>query len=120
MQGLDAAVDSLATALKAPPRTSPFWRHVVRHHLDALTEALVQERSLTSDAWLSPRTFTLERERSQLLARLDALSLSVLDSAAVETLRHDLLRLVQDVSHHRQRVHDLYYDAVSLDVGGSE
>ena len=35
-------------------------------------------------------------------------------------VRADLLRLLTDVTHHVQRIHDLAYDEVELELGGSE
>ena len=37
-----------------------------------------------------------------------------------QALRRDLQRLVADVAHHLQRLHDLAYDEVEYELGGSE
>jgi len=42
------------------------------------------------------------------------------ESADLEQVRESLARLVLDVRHHHQRVNDLAYDELALDVGGSE
>ena len=42
------------------------------------------------------------------------------DSTDLEQVRDSLCRLMRDVRHHHQRVNDLAYDALALDVGGSE
>ena len=33
---------------------------------------------------------------------------------------HEVQRLLTDLEHHVQRLHDLVYDSVSLELGGSE
>ena len=60
------------------------------------------------------------RDRNALMTRLSVLGQGVLDSPEVEQLRFELKRLVTDIHHHRQKVHDLAYDAVELELGGSE
>jgi hypothetical protein len=42
------------------------------------------------------------------------------DGADPDGTRQSLFRLTQDLEHHRQRVSDLMYDGVAMDVGGSE
>ena len=44
----------------------------------------------------------------------------VLESADVEAVREELKRLLVDISHHLQRLNDLAYDEVALELGGSE
>ena len=60
------------------------------------------------------------RERNALLGRLSTLGPAVLDSPDVEVVRRDVKRLVADVAHHLQRLHDLAYDEVEIELGGSE
>ena len=60
------------------------------------------------------------RERNALLDRLTALGPPVLESPEVEQVRVDLKRLLTDIAHHFQRLHDLAYDEVELELGGSE
>jgi len=38
----------------------------------------------------------------------------------VDDLAARLHRLLVDIAHHHQRVHDLAYDDVELEIGGSE
>jgi peptidoglycan/LPS O-acetylase OafA/YrhL len=40
--------------------------------------------------------------------------------AGLVAVRRDLLRLVHDLERHRQRLNDLAYDTVALELGGSE
>ena len=49
-----------------------------------------------------------------------AVSAGVLDKMDTETIVREVKRLVGDLEHHVQRVHDLVYDSVSLELGGSE
>ena len=60
------------------------------------------------------------RERDALLVRLHHLSHEVLVAPDVEAVAAQLSRLLGDIEHHRQRLHDLAYDDVELEIGGSE
>ena len=119
MAGLEHAILGLRQALESP-RRHHMWRWLVRHRLAAIKEALATERTPGPDAWLAARELSLHRERVGLLQRITALGPQVLDVADVEPVRHELARLVADLEHHRQRLNDLVYDAVSLELGGSE
>jgi hypothetical protein len=44
----------------------------------------------------------------------------VLECPEIEAVRSEIRRLIADVAHYLQRVHDLAYDAVELELGGSE
>jgi hypothetical protein len=96
------------------------WRWNVRRELVPVRERLVRERSHRSDAWLSARASQALRERDTLLARLNELSSQVLVAPDVDSVVVQLTRLLVDIDHHAQRVHDLAYDAVELEIGGSE
>ncbi len=52
--------------------------------------------------------------------RLGTLGTRVLEDADVAAVRAEVARLVADVTRHVQRVNDLAYDAVELELGGSE
>lgn len=119
MTGLERAVLGLEQALDAP-RRHHMWRWLVRHRMAAVKDALTAEREDTADAWLVAREAGLERERQVLVNRLSALGPQVLDANDVEPVRRELKRLVADLERHRQRLNDLVYDTVSLDLGGSE
>ncbi len=86
----------------------------------AVRDALVAEAGSPDEGWLAARNGTLLRERTRLLGRLSVLGPLVLESPDVEGVRTELLRLLVDISHHVQRVHDLAYDEVELELGGSE
>ncbi len=58
------------------------------------------------------------RERDALLERLHDLSHQVLVATDVDRVVTQLGRLLVDIEHHRQRLHDLAYDDVELEIGG--
>jgi hypothetical protein len=121
--GLSAALQSLALALDAPRRRGvPVgnWRWVVRQRMAGVRDLLVSEGEHTDDGWLAARGGSVLRERNTLLVRLSALGPQVLESPDVESVRLELKRLAADIGHHVQRLHDLAYDEVELELGGSE
>ncbi len=119
MTGLEHAILGLQQALDSP-RRHHVWRWLVRHRMAGVRDALAAERSRGGDAWLAARELSLHRERATLLSRIATLGPLVLETPDVELVREDLLRLVADVERHRQRLNDLVYDSVSLELGGSE
>jgi hypothetical protein len=96
------------------------WRWSVRRHLVPVRDRLRREHPDRREAWLSARASRTLRARDELLARLNALAAQVLVSSEVEELADQLSRLLVDIGHHHQRVHDLAYDDVELEIGGSE
>lgn len=96
------------------------WRWLVRQRINALEVALSVELSRDGGSGLAAREQSLERERAVLLRRLAELGAQVLDAPDVEQVRSGLLRLIGDVDRHRQRLNDLVYDSVSMELGGSE
>jgi hypothetical protein len=119
MTGLEHAIIGLQHAVNAPRRHLT-WRRLVRNRMAGVREALTRELPREGDAWLAARELTLRRERDVLLRRLSTLGSLVLEAPDLETVRSDLDRLVADLEHHRQRLNDLVYDSVSLELGGSE
>lgn len=117
------ALQALQQAIEVP-RTSGValgnWRWVVRQRLGALRDELSTEAPIGHDGWLSARGGTLLRERNQLLTRLGVLAPAVLENPEVEAVREEILRIVVDLKHHYQRMHDLAYDEVEIELGGSE
>jgi hypothetical protein len=96
------------------------WRWNVRRRLVPVRERLVREHPTRREAWLSARHTRALRERDDLLARLDHLSSLLLVAPDVDEVAGQLSRLLVDIQHHAQRVHDLAYDDVELEIGGSE
>lgn len=117
------ALQALAQALDAPRRDGVAlgnWRWTVRRRLVAVRDALVAERAGPRDGWLAARAGAVLRERNALLARLAELAPRVLAEPEVEPLRIELKRLVADIDHHFQRIRDLAWDDVEMELGGSE
>ena len=120
--GISGALRGLAQALDAPdqPDVPPgTWRWSVRQHLSGLHDALVSEDEQPEDGWLAARGGTVLRERNLLVHRLAAIG-HALDAPEIEAVRGEIKRLIADVGHYLQRLHDLAYDAVELELGGSE
>jgi hypothetical protein len=99
------------------------WRWAVRQRLVIVRDRLVAESLGTrgpQDGWLAARGGAAFRERNDLLARLSALTPAVLEVHDAEEVRRQLKRLVVDIAHHVQRVNDLVYDDVELELGGED
>lgn len=123
MSGTSTALHRLTVALDAPPLEGVQlgnWRWVVRQRMAGVRDALVAEGDHAGDGWLAARRGAALRERSALITRLGALGPDVLESPEVDLVKEELRRLVVDISHHCQRLHDLAYDEVELELGGSE
>jgi hypothetical protein len=96
------------------------WRWSVRQRLVIVRDRLVAETMGSQDGWLAARGGAAFRERTALLARLSSATPAVLEVPDAEAVRRDLKRLVMDIAHHVQRVHDLVYDDVELELGGED
>lgn len=119
MTALEQALHGLRQALDAP-RRHHMWRWLVRHRMAGVKDALASEHTRGGDAWLAARESALRRERDALLRRLAELGPQVLEEPDVEPVRRDLRRLLGDLERHRQRLNDLVYDTVAMELGGSE
>lgn len=119
MQTLESALSRLHELLDHDGDTGT-WRWRVRQELSGLREALESERFRSFDGWLTARSRTNERDRTRLTSRITALGPAVLDRLDETAARLELARLVVDVEHYVQKVHDLVYDSVALEIGGSE
>lgn len=121
--GMNTALLGLQQALDAPRQPAAAlggWRWAVRQRMAAVRDVLVAEADAPGEGWLAAREGTVMRERNALLGRLSRLGPEVLESPRVEVVRNELRRLVADIAHHGQRLHDLAYDEVELELGGSE
>jgi hypothetical protein len=114
-----AALAGLHDALDAPSEPGS-WRWTVRRGMVPLRDALLRERQLVDDGWLSARHGRSARERAALLRRLGDFGPIVLEHPDVAEVREGLKRLLADIDHHVRREHDLAYDEVELEIGGSE
>lgn len=115
---LESAITDLKSTLGL--RTAANWRWLLRRQLSALREALAEPTLPAGDGWLAARCGTSDRERLQLLGRVNALTTGLLDRLDTDRVASEVRRLVLDIEHYRQRVHDLVYDAVAMEIGGSE
>jgi hypothetical protein len=120
--GMAEALRGLEQAIVPPRPGVPLgnWRWSLRQRLAAVRDALVDENPTAADGWLAARGGQAFRERGQLIARLAQLADTALVSPDPEALRQDLRRLIGDIGRHMQRLNDLVYDAVELELGGEE
>lgn len=116
---LETAIKELRTIVAADC-TAPEWRWNVRRRLSSAREALDDAQVVPTEAWLAARTRLSDRDRFRLQARINALSSGAMDRLAAGAILHETKRLLGDLERHRQREHDLVYDSVSLELGGSE
>jgi hypothetical protein len=116
---LESAIAELRNTLNRS-RSAANWRALTRQQLGAVREALTDERFSSWDGWLAARSGTSDRERRQLLARITALGAGMLDRLDTDRVASEVKRLLLDVEHYRQKMHDLVYDSVSMEIGGSE
>ncbi|MET3961768.1 hypothetical protein ABIE44_001702 [Marmoricola sp. OAE513] len=116
---LESAISDLQHTLGSS-RTASNWRLMTRNQLAAVREALSDERFASWDGWLAARSSGSDRERQQLLARITALGTGLLDRLDTDRVASEVRRLLHDVEHYRQKMHDLVYDSVSMEIGGSE
>lgn len=113
--------DLLACLRERPtaPSDVPRWRWQVRQRLAGVRDLLADDPS-AKDGWLTARAASALRERETLLARLGRLGPRVLGDEDLQSVADDLTRLVGEVDRHFQRVNDLAWDEVELELGGSE
>ena len=117
------ALRALHHAINAPlgaGLTLGNWRWAVRQRLVIVRDRLVAETLSSQDGWLAARGGAAFRERNHLLARVSSLTPAVLELHDPEEVRRLLKRLVVDIAHHVQRVNDLVYDDVELELGGED
>ena len=126
--GMTTALRALEQAIDAPRKDSTAsqavslgnWRWTVRQRMAAVRDVLSGEVGNPEDGWLAARGGRAFRERNTLLGRMSALGPQVLENPDVERVRRELRRLVADISRHMQRLNDLVYDDVEIELGGSE
>jgi hypothetical protein len=119
LMSLESAISELQEALSGA-RSASNWRWLVRQRLSAVRQALTDENFDAWEGWLAPRTGAMDRERRQLLSRISATGAGLLDRLETDRLASEVRRLLLDIEHYRQRVHDLVYDSVAMEIGGSE
>ncbi|CUR55642.1 conserved hypothetical protein [metagenome] len=120
--GLRTALTGLDQALDLPRQrgSRTLWRESVRRHIESLRDQLDRPAAADTEDWAAARSGAILRERNALLNRMAALGPQVQATDEVDQLREEIKRLLNDVNHHLQRLSDLAYDAVELELGGSE
>lgn len=119
MAPLETAIGELRLVL-AGDSSAADWRWNVRLGLSGIRDTLATRQVRQPEAWLTARSQLSDRDRSQLRGRVGSLAAGVLDDLETEAVVHEVDRLLGDLEHHVQRNHDLVYDSVSLELGGSE
>lgn len=123
MPNAATALADLHRALDAPRGVGASlgsWRWNVRQRMTQVRDLLMLESEHPDEAWLSARSGTALRDRQALLARVGAMGREVLEGPDVDAVREQGLRLLTDIDRHLQRLRDLAYDEVELELGGSE
>lgn len=95
-------------------------RDRLRDRLNAVMEALSGDRVGDGDGWLAARGRRTDKDRLMLVSRLSAASARMADHAMFAPTATEVRRLTRELDRYLQRVHDLAYDAVELELGGSE
>lgn len=118
--GMAEALHGLEQAIVPPRPGVPLgnWRWSLRQRLGSVRDALVEENPTAADGWLAARGGQAFRERGMLVSRLSLLADAALTAPDPEVLRQDLRRLIGDIGRHIQRLNDLAYDDVELELGG--
>lgn len=116
---LESAISELSRTAVGK-RAAANWRWLMRQQLSVVREALSEERFAAWDGWLAARSWSMERERRELVRRATTIGTGVLDRLEPERITHEVQRLIEDIEHYRQKVRDLVYDSVNLEIGGSE
>lgn len=118
--GMVEALHGLEQAIVPPRPGVPLgnWRWALRQRLAGVRDALVDENPSSSDGWLAARGGQAFRERGALMSRLSVLADAALTAPDPEALRQDMRRLIGDIGRHMQRLNDLAYDDVELELGG--
>ncbi|MDN5894640.1 MAG: hypothetical protein L0H93_11510 [Nocardioides sp.] len=120
---LQATIAALAVSLEQKELSGTAlgnWRWQARQRLVTIRDDLGSEPAYFSEGWLAARAGAVLRERNVLMSRLMELGPVVLGEGDMDRVRADLRRLLTDLKHHLQRLSDLAYDDVEMEIGGSE
>lgn len=113
------ALHETVAAAQGPEPGSQAWRWKVRRSLTAVRDVL-EAVPLAPGGWLTARSATSQREQQALLLRVRSIGPRVLTEPDHRAVVSDVLRLVSDLQRHFQRLNDLAYDEVEIELGGSE
>ena len=110
---LESAAEDSSTASENPGA----WRSAVRERLQRVRAGMAEPLG-SRDGWLVARAEHAERDRCALLERITSATKRVSEPRSTTTVLPEIRRLTRDLAHYRQRLHDLNYDAVELELGG--
>ena len=106
-------------ALASPDPGSQAWRWRLRRSLAGVRDVLEAE-PVQGGGWLAARAATSNKDRRHLHRRVHEIGPRILEEADHTAVADDLHRLLADTQRHFQRLNDLVYDEVELELGGSE
>lgn len=110
---LENAAEDTTTASANPGA----WRTAVRDRLQRVRVGMAEPLG-SRDGWLVARTQHAERDRCALLERITATATRMSEVRPTTTVLPEIRRLTRDLTHYGQRLRDLDYDAVELELGG--
>lgn len=115
---LEQAIHDLERAAADEASANPgAWRIALRERLQRVRAGMTEPLG-SRDGWLVARTQHAERDRCALLDRISATTSRLSDARTAATVLPEIRRLSRDLAHYRQRLTDLDYDAVELELGG--
>ncbi|MGH3412321.1 MAG: hypothetical protein ACRDPH_04485 [Marmoricola sp.] len=117
---LDQTIHDLTAALREQGPATARSSTSLADRLGAIRDVLLAEPVHARDGWLDARARRTDRDRRRLVARLGALGARLHERTEVSPPTAEVRRLLTDLEHYRQRLHDLTFDAVGLELGGSE
>lgn len=100
-------------------QTDQQLRNQLPRCLHEIKAALHNPGNRDRDGWLTARASVINQNRAILLGKLRSFEPQVLSSDS-SSLRKAAARLLHDLEHHQQRLSNLIYDSVELELGGSE
>jgi hypothetical protein len=96
------------------------WRWEMHRALTDVRDDLSGEQPGVREQWLTSRGRRVADERDRLLLRVSAAGSATLHAEDLTELGTDLRRLSSDLARHAQRLTDLAWDDVEMEIGGSE
>jgi hypothetical protein len=132
MPDITSAMRALEHTLVTAPATGKqapgSWRSLVANRVQSLRDAYQHEIGCgpASDAfaldapWICGRLQLLRRDQSRVMAELESLARTCVETVDVDVLRGQVQLALQRIKKLRQRENDLLYESVDLDLGGEQ